>query len=196
MSAVLSKARIVLISLGESLAGRPSFRPRTRAASDRPRCVPDQIAFELSERGETMKDQLFERVSIFSVRDSKWILRVSSSVISRTKSARFLPNRSSRHTAKVSPSRKLLRQASNCGRRPRSRGSRDLPTCALSASDKDECEAEGQNSRYCCVLPQALIPYVAPLYPFARAIQNRAAVALPFLISTSGCFYLLVSFPK
>jgi hypothetical protein len=49
---------MVLISLAESLAGRPPFRPRARAAFKPGNgALPDQITFEFGERGEDMKDQ-------------------------------------------------------------------------------------------------------------------------------------------
>lgn len=51
-SALLSKARMVLTSFGESLAGRPPFRAASASRLQAGHgSLPDQIAFELSERG-------------------------------------------------------------------------------------------------------------------------------------------------
>ena len=65
-----------------------------------------------------MKDEAAggDTVSILSVNDSKLILRRSNSATRATRSTRFRPSRSSRQVMRLAPSRKLLRQASNCGR--------------------------------------------------------------------------------
>ena len=85
ISAVLSRARMVLISLGESFAGRPPLRPRARADL-RPATVLSRIKLRSNSaraaKTWNTRRPAGERVSIFSVRDSKLILRCSSSAIS------------------------------------------------------------------------------------------------------------------
>ena len=104
-SAVLSRARMVLISLGESFAGRPPLRPRARADL-RPATVLSRIKLRSNSaraaKTWNTRRPVGERVSIFSVSDSKLILRCSSSAISLTRSAKFLPSRPSLQTTRVS----------------------------------------------------------------------------------------------
>jgi len=79
ISAVFSKARIVLISLAESLAGRPSLAaPSASGFEASEGSFPDQIPFELGQRGKDVEDQppsgrlgfnlLGQRFEILSVR--------------------------------------------------------------------------------------------------------------------------------
>jgi hypothetical protein len=103
ISAVLSRARIVLMSLRESFAGRPPLRPRARAAL-RPATVLSRIRLRSNSASaaKTWKTRrpAGEPVSIFSVSDSKRIFRCSRSAMSLTRSARFRPSRSSRQTTR------------------------------------------------------------------------------------------------
>jgi hypothetical protein len=58
MSAVLSKARMVLTSFGDSFTGRPPFRPRARAAvKPGDGALADPGAFELGQGGEDVEDE-------------------------------------------------------------------------------------------------------------------------------------------
>jgi hypothetical protein len=58
MPAVLSRARMVSISLAESLAGRHLVERESALLSGQPRCAPDRTTFEVGKRCEDMKDQL------------------------------------------------------------------------------------------------------------------------------------------
>jgi hypothetical protein len=70
MSEPLSRERIVLISFGESFAGRPPLRPRARAAF-KPATVLSRIRLRSNpderECGENMKDQLSGRRAGFNL---------------------------------------------------------------------------------------------------------------------------------
>jgi len=101
ISADLSRARMVLISLGVSFGGRPPVRPRALAAV-RPATVLSRIRLRSNSASaaKTWKTRrpAGETVSIFSVSDPKLILRRSRSATRPTRSARFRPRRSNRHT--------------------------------------------------------------------------------------------------
>ena len=76
ISAVLSRVRMVLVSLGESFAGQPPLRPRARADL-RPATVLSRIKLRSNSaraaKTWNTRRPAGERVSIFSVREVKTI---------------------------------------------------------------------------------------------------------------------------
>ena len=100
---------------GVWLGDRPFDREHA-PLSGQQRCVSGSDYVRIRRALRRHERPAFQLVSEFlfspsEIRSGCW---VSSSAIRRTRSARFLPSRSSRHTTNVSPSRRLLRQASSC----------------------------------------------------------------------------------